>query len=138
MNDNEFNEILNQCLDRMFKGETVAQCLRDYPDLAREREPLLSTARAARTLSSIKPAPEFKSRARSQFQAALNQMEEKKQRRSSLFRWHWRWQSGWAIAAMSFFVVLVGGGSAVFASGNSMPDNTLYPVKLAAEQAQMT
>jgi hypothetical protein len=138
MNDNEFNEILNQCLDRMFKGETVAQCLRDYPDLARELEPLLSTALAARTLSSIKPASEFKSRARSQFQVALNQMEAKKQRRSSLFRWHWRWQSGWAIAAMSFFAVLVGGGSTVFASGNSMPDNTLYPVKLAAEQVQMT
>jgi hypothetical protein len=138
MNDQEFNDILNLCLDRMFKGEPVEQCLRDYPGLAQELEPLLRTAQAAKTLSSIKPRPEFKSQARSQFKAALDQMQERKQARFSLFRWHWRWQSGWAIAAMAFFAVLVGGGSTVLAADNSMPDNTLYPVKLAAEQVQMT
>jgi len=35
-------------------------------------------------------------------------------------------------------VLLLAGGSTVAAAGNSMPDNPLYPVKLATEQARLT
>jgi hypothetical protein len=35
-------------------------------------------------------------------------------------------------------VVLLAGGGTVAAAGNSMPDQPLYPVKLATEQAQLT
>jgi hypothetical protein len=139
MKDREFDDILSLCLDRMLKGESAAQCLRDYPELAAELKPLLSTAQAAKRLSAISPNPAFRSRARSQFQSALVEMQQKKQnqKQSSLFHWHWRWQSRWAMAAMAFLAVALGGGSTVAAASNSMPDNTLYPVKLATERVQM-
>ena len=79
MNQNEkFNDILNECLDRIFKGETVEQCLQDYPEQAKELEPLLRTAMAARVASTIQPRAEFKARARYEFQTALNDMAARK------------------------------------------------------------
>ncbi|MDY6912569.1 MAG: DUF5667 domain-containing protein, partial [Chloroflexota bacterium] len=58
-----------------------------------------------------------------------------KPRRFSFFEWQRRWTI--AVAAV-LFVVLIGGSSAVAASVNAMPDEILYPVKLAAERVQLT
>ncbi len=137
MNNNKFNDILNECLDRILRGETVEQCLRSYPEQATELEPLLRTAMAAKIVSNVKPRPEFKAKAKLEFQAALHKMEAKKSERTGLFHWHWQWQSGWAMAIIGALVVVMAGSGTVAAAGNSMPDNTLYPVKLATENVQM-
>jgi hypothetical protein len=136
-NSEKFNDVLNECLDRMLKGETVEQCLKSYPEMARELEPLLHTAQVAKMASSIQPRAEFKAKARYEFQAALRDMQAKKSQRAPWFQWHWRWQSGWAIALVAIVVVVLSGGGTVFAASNSMPDDTLYPVKLAAEHVQL-
>ena len=71
-NNKEFDNILNECLESLLTGgETIEQCLAQYPEQALELRPLLETALAARKVSSIQPRPEFKSRARYQFRAAL-------------------------------------------------------------------
>ncbi len=144
MNQNtKFDNILNECLDRILKGEQIEECLRKYPEQARELEPLLRTAMAARAFSTVQPRPEFKSRARYEFQAALQEMAARKKQRRSFFNWRWdwrpqiRWQSGWAIAAISALVVVLGGGGTVAAASSSMPDSALYSVKLAAETVQL-
>jgi len=133
--DERFNNIFDECLDRLIKGETVEQCLDKYPEYSRELGPLLRTAMAARVASTIQPRSEFKSRARYEFQSALREMEEKKSARSSLFAW--RWQSGWAIALVVLIVVVLGGGSTAVVASNSMPDSKLYSVKLTTEQIQL-
>lgn len=137
--EERFNNILNECLDRVLKGETVEQCLLSYPEQAKELEPLLKTAKAARLISSVQPRPEFKAEARRQFHAALIEMKVNQNERKARTgrRWQWRWQSGWAIALIVVLMVVLGGGGTVAAASGSMPDSGLYSVKLATEQVQL-
>jgi|WetSurMetagenome_2_1015567.scaffolds.fasta_scaffold25255_2 hypothetical protein len=135
--EKKFNNILNECLDRILKGETVEDCLQRFPEHSRVLEPLLRTAQAAKIATTIQPRSEFKARARYEFQSALREMETKKFQRRRIFNWHWQWQSGWAVALVVVMVVVLGGGGTVAASSNSMPDEPLYSVKLASEQVQL-
>lgn len=128
-----FNDVLDVCLERMlFGGATLEQCLRDFPQHASGLKPLLETARAARQASAVQPRPEFKERARREFNAAVREAGSKK----AGFGFVWGWRSGWAVAVSGVLIVALGGGTVAAASG-SMPDSLLYPVKLAAEQAQL-
>ncbi len=134
-NENEFDNILDECLERMLTGgETAEQCLARYPQWAQELEPLLLASTFARKASSIKPRPEFRERARYQMRAALQEMAEKRERRFSLFHW----QPQWVTAVIAVVVLVVASGGTVAASGNSMPDGILYPVKLATERVRLT
>ena len=134
-NQKQFNEVLNDCLERMLvRGETLEQCLALYPSVAHELEPLLRTAMLTRKAASIEPHPEFKARARYQFRAALHKKAE--ERRSHGF---FHWNPRWATVAISIVVAFVlAGGGTVAAASNSMPDEPLYPVKLATETVRVT
>ena len=128
----EFNNILNECLERLLiKGETIEQCLQHYPEQATELEPLLKTALVVKKASAIQPRVDFKARARYQFQSALQGVAS---RRSRPFL---GWFPRWATVVTIVLVLLLVGGGTVVAAGNSMPDNTLYPVKLATEQVRL-
>lgn len=128
----EINNILDECLERLLvKGETIDQCLRSYPEQAAELEPLLQTALATKGALIMQPRPEFKAKARYQFRLAL---QEAASRRRRLFL---DWVPRWATAVIIILVLLLAGGGVVAAAGNSMPDNPLYPVKLATEEAQL-
>lgn len=129
--DKELANILNDCLERLLQGETIEQCLQDYPQYAEEIEPLLQTAMAAKKALAIQPGVEFKARARYQFQSALK--ETKPGRGLPFFSWQPRWAPALAIG----LAFLLAGSGTVAAAGNSMPDSPLYPVKLATEQAQL-
>jgi len=133
-NNREFANIFDECLERILTGgETVEQCLASYPGYAAELEPLLQTAFDARAALDIRPRPEFKERARNQILAELRDMEERKQRRFSLFGW----QPRWTTAAIAVLVLLMASSGTVAAASNSMPDGRLYPVKLATENARL-
>jgi len=128
----EFNNILDDCLERLLvNGETIEQCLRSYPEHATELEPLLQTAMATKEASAIRPRPEFRERARYQFRSALQGVKPKR-------RFFFGWQPQWATAVIVVLVLLLASGGTVAAAGNSMPDNPLYPVKLATEQVRLT
>jgi hypothetical protein len=130
--DKEFNNILNECLERLLvKGETIEQCLQSYPERAAKLEPLLETALVAKRASAIQPRAEFKARARYQFRSALKEAATKS--RPSL-----SWFPQWATVATIALVLLLVGGGTVVAAGNSMPDSPLYPVKLATEQVRLS
>ncbi|MBN1862600.1 MAG: hypothetical protein JW790_03045 [Dehalococcoidales bacterium] len=130
--NNEFENILDDCLGRLVGGETVERCLESYPMQSLELEPLLRTAQVAREASAIVPRAEFRARARYEFRAALHdRMDRKVSPRFSLKR-------GWAVALMVVGIVLSSGGGTVLAASGSMPDSPLYPVKLATERVQMT
>lgn len=131
--EQELNDILDKCLERvLFQGETIEQCLAGYPAQADELRPLLTTALSAQKAISITPRLEFREKARHQFQATLREMEAKKTRHV------FSWQPRWATVAISLLVFVLAGGSTVAAAGNSMPDQALYPVKLATEQVRLT
>ena len=135
MKEKEFDNILDECLERILTGgETIEQCLGSYPEQAAELEPLLQTALLTKKASAIRPRPEFRERARYQLRSALQEMEEKRERRSFFFGW----QPRWATAVIAVLVFLMAGSGTVAAANNSMPDETLYPVKLATETVRLT
>jgi len=128
----EFDNILDECLERMLvRGETVEQCLTGYPEYAAELEPLLRTALAAKEATAIKPRPEFRERAGHQFQAALRELESKKR------RGFFAWQPQWVTAVIVVVVLLMACSGTVAAANNSLPDEPLYPVKLATEAVRL-
>ena len=127
----EFNDILEECLARVLKGEPVEACLADHPEHAGELEPLLRTAIEARAASAVRPRHEFRQRAALQFQAAIREMPARKSERPVI--WHRRWMS---VLAGVLFVLLAGTG-VVAASSNSLPDEPLYAVKLATETVRV-
>jgi len=133
-NNRELNDIFEDCLERILTGgETVEQCLAGYPEYAAELAPLLQTALEAKETLEIAPSPEFREKARYQILTELRDIEERKQRRFSLFGW----QPRWATAAIAVLVLLVASSGTVAAAGNSLPDQTLYPVKLATERVRL-
>jgi hypothetical protein len=133
MNNKEFDNILNECLERLLvKGESLEQCLERYPARAAELKPLLETALAAREASAIQPRPDFRARARYQFRSALQETASRKSRLS------WGWFPRWATVVAIVLVLVLAGGGTVFAAGSSMPDSSLYSVKLATEQVRLT
>jgi hypothetical protein len=127
-----FRDIFEECLELVLvKGETIDECLRRYPEHAQELKPLLETATATKKATAVQPTPEFRERARQQFYAALRQMPAQKKRAG----FSWVGPPRWAtVVAVILAMLLVSGGTVAAASG-SMPDQPLYAVKLATEQA---
>lgn len=127
----ELENIFNECLERLLAGDrTVDECLCDYPEQADELAPLLETAVIASQVRDMRPRPEFRDRARYEFQAALREPVHGRR----FFALHWpRWANAVAVALA---VVITCGGTAA-AAEYSMPDGNLYPVKLATEQVRL-
>jgi len=128
----EFNNILDECLERLLvKGEKIDQCLQSYPEQAARLKPLLQTALLTKRASAIQPSADFKARARYQFHSALREVAAPRSR--PVFSWLPRWAT---VLFLVLGLLMVGGGTVV-AAGNSMPDSTLYPLKLATEQVRL-
>jgi hypothetical protein len=130
---NNLDDIFNVCLERiLIGGESIDECLADYPGYYDELKSLLTVSmQAKKAVSSIEARPEFKASLRYQINSSMNAAGAPKH---SSFRW----QSRLAPVALSVCIMLlISGGGTVAASGNSMPDDPLYNVKLASEQVQL-
>ena len=130
----EFEYILDQCIDRLLQGESLEQCLQRYPEQAAQLEPLLRVALAAQKASAVEPRPEFKAQARYQMRSLLSAKKAKSRpRRIPVLSWLPRWATAVVIGVL---FVLVAGGSTAAAASNSLPGEILYPVKQATERVQ--
>jgi hypothetical protein len=128
---NELDHILDECLQRLIAGETIEACLSRYPDYALSLEPLLRTAQNALKATAIRPRPEFRDRARYQYQMAIRELPVREKRNFfAAFR------PALATAVIVAIVLLAGGG-VVTAAGGSLPDSPLYQVKLAVEEVRL-
>lgn len=133
MTDKEFDDILDDCLERLLvRGETIEDCLAAYPQQADALKPLLQTALATKKATAIEASPEFRARARYQFQAALQETASRKSRSFPF------WRLRWATVVTTILVMLLASGGLVAAASTSMPDNPLYSLKLAVEQLQLS
>lgn len=129
----ELDNVLDECLERLLvKGETIAQCLQSFPKQADELKPLLETALATKKASAIQPRPEFRDKARYHLSSALQEMETKRSRFFS-----WGWQPQWVTVVAVVLALLLASGGTVAAASASMPDEPLYPLKLATEQVRL-
>lgn len=130
----KIEDILDNCLERIFKSESIEDCLKAYPKQAPELEPLLKTSLVFMQRSSaIQPDPEFKARVHSQLQAMLYAKQKKAERRARIPIWHRRW----ALAMTAILGFLLIGVGTLAASAYALPDGSLYPVKLAGEQVKV-
>ena len=131
----EFEYILDDCIDRLLRGESLEQCLQRYPEQAAELKPLLRVALTTYQASAVEPRSEFRAGARYQIHSILYAEKQKpKVKRLSLLGWVPRWA---VIVASVVLIILIAGGGTVAAASDSLPGETLYPVKLATERVQL-
>ena len=101
--------IFDECLERMLRGESVEDCLRDYPEEAANLEPLLMTAiDTTRRAASLQPRPEFKAWARIRLEGAQIYARQQEQPKGGFF---FAWQRGWAFALSAALILFVVGGA---------------------------
>ena len=131
-----FRQTFNECVERLQNGDTIESCLRSYPDLADDLEVLLKTALNVNWRGSmIQPRPEFKAYARSHFIGALRYKAEVHQtgRHPAFFGL----QRAWVPALIVVLLFVFSGVGTAAAASNALPDQPLYPVKLATEQIRL-
>ncbi len=132
----KLEKIFDECIERLLQGETIDDCLKSYPQLADKLEPLLKTAvDISWKATHIEPRPVFKSMTRARVQGAFIYAQQQKQqpKQSSFFSL----QRAWVPALSIVLVLILGSAGTVAASSVALPDETLYPVKEAAENARL-
>lgn len=132
----KIEEAFNECFERLSAGESLDNCLRDYPQYAAELDLMLRTSYdLKRRAYPIQPRPEFKYWAKVRLQGVQDYVSRQPvQHKTPAF--NWRRTMAISMAAMLVFVIASSG--TVAASSESLPDEPLYGVKLAVEQAQVT
>ena len=103
-----FDEILDECLDRIGRGESPEACLADYPGQGKKLEPLLRAMFQTRQAYSFAPSAANKRAARQRFAAALERLEQRRQQPPSLFRRLLTRPMAWATVAAVIALVVAG------------------------------
>lgn len=131
----KLEDIFNECYQRLLQGESIESCLKSYPKEAAKLEPLLKVATSLhKKATSIQARPEFKWQARTRIEGAFLYNQQQKLAKAKT---GFNWQRSWALAVTTILVVLMVGVGTAAASTQAMPDEILYPVKMATEQAQI-
>jgi len=107
MTDN-LDKIIDECIDRINRGESVEACLTDYPEYSEELGPLLSAILETKTAYSFIPSARAKNFHRQRFTAALVVSRERREKRQPLFPWILGWSKVWATAAAVIVIGLLG------------------------------
>jgi hypothetical protein len=116
----DLNLILDKCIDRLNRGETLESCLADYPEHKEELGLLLKAAGKAELAYSFTPSPDRKREARQKFYAEIES------RRQPSF-WHRfaRQKLAWASTAGVLLLLIV---SLVFLRPVLWPGTSDVPV----------
>lgn len=131
----EIEEVLDAYLGRVINGESAEDCLTDSRGESRELESLLKVGvELVRESRAVEADPEFRARLHSLLLGRLSARREKAARRAGIAIWHTRW----AVAACAVVCLSVATGAAVAASAGALPDQPLYAVKLAVEDARVS
>lgn len=136
----DFEHVLNICLDRLQKGDTLQACLASYPAHASRLAPLLRVAALLET-PDIEPMPAKDFRAgEARFLAHAAQLRARRQqvpppRQGGILSNLLGSTRRLVVASMVSVLLLCGVLSAgtVSAASASLPGSRLYPVKRAAE-----
>ncbi len=130
-------DILANCIDEVLAGKcTVEDCLAKYSQLGDELRPLLKIALSIQS-EAVTPSPEFRQRARKRLIEAIQPAVAPAERRGlDIFGWLRPLARRTAVAIV-VAALLVGGGATAYAAQESMPDEVLYPVKVATENARL-
>ena len=132
----EFDDALNDCLERIAAGEAIQDSAGRYPKYMRELVPLLE---AAATTMKVAASASYPAAARERGRASLIRAAAERAagrpRRQS-----WLWHPARRPIAIGLAVVLVAtfaAGGTTWASSNSVPGDPLYWVKTTKENLSL-
>jgi hypothetical protein len=152
MRSKAFSIILEDCLQRLDRGEDLTDLLADFPELGDELKPLLLVAMASRAFPLPNPSQTAQRLGRNQMLAEMNKREVKKAfRKKTTVPISSRWIGGlvraarsrgfsqfaysYRLAMVSLVLVLSSGYFTLSASASSQPGDLLYNLKLGLQQA---
>ena len=126
--------ILDDCLQRLQTGETVAACLDRYPDQASELAPMLMAAARLRPLAGQRLSDAQRAQGRAAVRAAARTQVARAAHPGRGPGWGWMKSRafGLAVAALAVVLVLALAGTTVLAS---QPGDAGYPLRVVAERA---
>ena len=134
----EFNNALNDCLERISQGESLQACLSDYPRYQDELGPLVQVAVSTMNFAdTVTPSQQSKDRNFQTFMQAVQTTQVGPQKMP--------WYSfGWlplakpiAISLVAVVVLAMGAGVTTAASSDAVPGEKLYWVKTTKENIQL-
>jgi hypothetical protein len=129
-------EILANCIEEIRGGKsTIEECVKRYPHLGNELRSLLEIAVCLKP-DEVTPSPEFKERAKMHL---FDEVQSEPMKVSQSV-WKWYRTSPYRILApvsIAVLILVIAGGSTVYASQSSLPGDTLYPVKTTVENLQL-
>ena len=105
---NNWDNILDECIDRINRGESIETCLKDYPKYREELGHLLSTMLDTRSAYSFTPSVRAKNFHRQRFNTALVASRERRARKKPVYTWILGWSKVWAPVAAVIIIALVG------------------------------
>ncbi len=103
---NDFDEILDSCIDRLNGGESLEACLNDYPACTERLKLLLQVVVITKEAISSLPSVDAMRSARQRFYAALDDLEQRQERRRSIFPWLLDWSGVLATTAVLVVAIL--------------------------------
>jgi hypothetical protein len=128
-------EILANCIEEIRSGKsTIEDCVKRYPHLGNELRSLLEIAVNLKP-DEVTPSPQFKERAK------MHLFDEAQPAPVKLSQPLWKWYRTpskiLAPVSIAVLILVIAGGSTVYASQSSLPGDTLYPVKTGIENIQL-
>lgn len=144
-----FENVLDDCLSQLRAGASVEDCLAQYPEHAADLRPLLAMTAAVHNVPVPRPDPAaFYANRQRMLDAVQAKTAHYQSPRSFLFPWTSRGRfslggllnrpllrTALAIAVL-ILALSLGTGRLVTTAADSLPGDTLYPVKRIAENVQ--
>jgi len=105
---NDFDRILDECIDRINRGERLEDCLASYPEHAKKLEPLLQAMLDTQTAYTFTPSSTAKIAAKQRFNVALEELAQTREEKHSLFSWVFGRSRAWVAVTVVLLVALIG------------------------------
>ena len=103
-----FDEIFDECVDRINHGQRLEDCLASYPEHAEELEPLLRAMLDTQMAYTFVPSSTAKMAARQRFNTALEGLERRREKGQLLFPRIFGWSRAWGAVAAVLLAALIG------------------------------
>lgn len=136
----DIDHALEDCLQRLRRGDDLESCLSAYPEYATRLRPLLETVSVIGRTLAPPTATSAREAGRQRMLAAVARREERRARwgpLARLFQLPISARPAWRLAAMLLALCLLAGGGAAAASAGSLPGDALYPLKEAGRQLRL-
>jgi hypothetical protein len=134
-------EILIKCIDDIEAGIcTLEECLAKNPEIADELRSLLDVTTRVQNLQGL-PSTEFILRTKSHLAETMRLDIFRVEKKSGAFSWFGLLSTARKtvlVICCVLLVLLFVGSSTAYASLNSLPDESLYPIKRSLEKVQLT